>query len=63
LPGFEAKLDKQQIQSGQQAQVTIRYTPQAGAPPAPAVLNVSVEPIRNVIPIRVVFGAPAPAKN
>jgi hypothetical protein len=63
LPGFEVKLDHEQLQSGQQAHVTIRYTPRDSTPPAPTVVNVAIEPISNVIPIHVTFGAPAPAKD
>jgi hypothetical protein len=63
LPGFEAKLDQKELKYGQQAQVTIRYTPQDSASPPPTVLGVSVQPIGKVILIAVKFQAPAPAKD
>lgn len=63
LPGFEAKLDQKELKTGQQAHVTIRYTPQGATPPPPTGLSVSVEPLGKTISIAVTFGAPAPAKD
>lgn len=63
LPGCEAKLDQKELKTGQQAHVTIRYTPQGTTPPPPTGLSVMVEPIGKRFLIGVRFETPAPAKD
>lgn len=63
LPGFEAKLDETEVKTGQQAHVTIRYTPQGAAPPPPTGIRLSVEPIGMSFLIGVRFGESAPAQE
>ncbi len=53
--GLVVELDRRQLKSGEQAQVSFRYTPGGGAPPAEAVTRITVEPTGRVFEVRVVF--------
>jgi hypothetical protein len=61
VPGFSAKLDKQDVNAGQDAVVEISYNPPAGQqnPPASFVFAIEVAPFSQDFPVRVVYGAPA----
>lgn len=68
IPGLELTLDRADVQGGQTATLTIRYDPKGQKPTVPAAyLNVLVEPVGTLIPIRMVFaevpaaGTTAPA--
>jgi hypothetical protein len=65
IPGLEVALDRNDVQGGHNAILTIRYDPKDQKPGHPAVnVNVVVEPVGTVIPIRIVFPAePAAAPN
>ena len=56
LPGFTAKLDKNQVNSNEDATVEIHYDPAAQAIlPAPMTLAVDVQPFSQDFPIEVAF--------
>jgi hypothetical protein len=60
-PGLELTLDRADIQGGQTAKLLIRYDPKGQKPTQPSVnLNVVVEPVGTLIPIRIVFPAEPP---
>jgi hypothetical protein len=59
VPGLEIKLEHPDLQMGQTARVTLQFQPQETAPPKEALLNVSVEPTGEKIPIRIFFNAPS----
>ncbi len=61
VPGLEATLDRNDVQGGQNATLTIHYDPKDEKPAQPAAyVNVVVQPLGTVIPIRVVL-AESPA--
>lgn len=63
IPGFEVKLDRTDVQGNQTARVTFRYEPKDDAPKPNVMVNVTVDPTGEIIPIRVTFRAPAAAKD
>ncbi len=65
IPGLALTLDNANVQGGQTAKLSITYDPKGQKPPAPAVnVNVLVEPVGTLIPVKIVFPAePAAAPN
>jgi hypothetical protein len=60
LPGFSAKLDKEDLNQGQDATLEISYDPLDGqqSPPAALEIYVEVAPFSQRFPIRIDFGTP-----
>ena len=61
LPGFDVTVDQKNIKAGQQAQITFRFDPSAGAAPPAEVVNLLVKPTGLLFAIHVTFQAPAAA--
>ena len=61
LPGLDVKVDQKNVKAGQQAHITFRFDPSAGAAPPSEVVNLLVNPTGMLFAIHVTFQAPAPA--
>jgi len=55
VDGLELKLDRKEVKAGETAHLTIRYDPPAKGPKQPAVILLHVDPLNDVIPIRLTF--------
>lgn len=55
VDGLEVKLDHQQVNASETARITISYRPPAKGPKSPTVIRLHVDPLNDVIPIRVTF--------
>ena len=58
VPGFEAKVDKPDVQLGQKAAILFHYEPKGKLPKDPVTVNIVVQPTDKIIPVHVVFSAP-----
>ncbi len=61
LPGFTAKFDRQDLNSGQDATLEITYDPAAAeqSPPSAITIALQVAPFGQFVPIQVIFGTPS----
>jgi len=58
FPGFEARLERSQLDSKQSTKLLLRVTPRDSAPKPTLILTLRVEPTNQQIPIRVTFAVP-----
>lgn len=60
-PGYEAKLERESIESGEEARILFHFEPTGEGPTPPIAAEITVNPTGQVIPIRVRFESPPPA--
>jgi len=58
FPGFEARLERQALRANESVKLLLRVEPQDKSPKPTLTVNVRVEPLNQVIPIRVTFAVP-----
>jgi hypothetical protein len=58
FPGFEAKLEREALQANESVKLLLRIEPRDKSPKPALTVNVRVEPLNQVIPIRVTFAVP-----
>ncbi|MCS7314166.1 MAG: hypothetical protein RMI94_08100 [Bryobacterales bacterium] len=58
LPGFEARLERQQLGSNETTRLLLTMEPRDRAPKPAVTVNLWVEPLEQVIPIQVTFAVP-----
>jgi len=61
IPGVAAKLDKEELKSGESATLTISYSPMKDSPPQDNTLTVVADPINKEFTVRIRFMQPEPA--
>jgi len=58
FPGFEAKLERQALNANESVKLLLRVEPRDKSPKPTLTVNVRVEPLNQLIPIRVTFAVP-----
>ncbi len=58
FPGFEAKLDREELKANETAKLLLKVEPRDKAPKPTLTVNLRVEPLSRVIPIQVTFAVP-----
>ena len=55
LPGFEMKLDRTELKTGEKAVLSFQFAPGAKIPPHSLLAGITVQPINSLITVRVLF--------
>jgi hypothetical protein len=58
FPGFEARLERSELKANESTKLLLRVEPHDKAPKPEVTVNVRVEPLNQVIPVRVTFAVP-----
>jgi hypothetical protein len=60
VPGLEVKLDRRELKPGETARLSIHYAPPGKGPKPPAIIRLLIDPLSEVISIRLNFTGGAP---